>query len=65
MQLTGVVELLLELMKWFREVCEGKLRGRDDQTSGGCLVSASRSIPHASVKQDTQRMGYIVCAPVT
>jgi len=65
MRLMGVGGLLLELMRWFREVCEGKFRGRDDQTSGGRLVSASRSIPHASVKQDIQWMGYTVCEPVT
>ena len=65
MQSTGVGKLLLELMRWFREVCEGKLRGRDDQTSGGRLVSVSQSIPHASVQQDAQRMCYILCAPVT
>ena len=61
----GVGELLLELSRWFREVCEGKLRGRDDQTSGGRLVPVSQSIPHISVKQDAQWMCYIIYAPVT
>lgn len=66
MQLVGVGELLLESMRLFREVFEGKIRGQDGRTSDEHLVSTSQSIPYAKVKRGGfRRIGYSVCAPVT
>ena len=66
MQLVGVGELLLESMRLFREVFEGKIRGQDGRTSDERLVSTSQSIPYAKVEGGGfRRIGYSVCAPVT
>jgi hypothetical protein len=51
MQLKGVGERLLELMRWFHAVSEEKIRERGDQTSGERLVSTSRSIQCAWVRR--------------
>ena len=57
MQLAGVGEILLELMRRFRGVFEGKIRERDVRISGERLVSTSRSIPYVRVKRDVSADG--------